>query len=149
MIALTTESRIGALARRVAAIATDEVLAAAVECDPRLRLAHVRVLAALEHGPVRASAVAARLGATKQTIGPLVDELVVWGILTREPDPADRRAKLLHPTASGSIVGQRVLAAAEAVEQRWRVLVGPDELDHCRRTLWRLLDGQDRDEQNW
>ncbi len=142
LLSMTAGSRLGVLARRLSAIVTDEVLGVVVQLEPRMRFAHLRVLAALEGGPARASTVAERLGTTKQTVGPVVAELVEWGVLIRIPDPTDRRAKLLHFTEEGLRIGRCALGAAQALEQRWRSAVGPDELDRCKRTLWRLIDAQ-------
>ena len=52
----------------------------------------------------RAEAVelACQSGQHKQVIGALVDELELAGYVRREPDPADRRAKLIVPTEQGS-----------------------------------------------
>ncbi|NUP01305.1 MAG: MarR family transcriptional regulator [Nonomuraea sp.] len=68
---------------------------------PRLRARHGAVLAYLDEEGSRATDLAAQSGQHKQVIGTLVDELVALGYVERQPDPADRRAKLIVPTERG------------------------------------------------
>ncbi|MEV4168021.1 MarR family winged helix-turn-helix transcriptional regulator [Nonomuraea sp. NPDC049709] len=68
---------------------------------PRLRPRHGAVLAYLDEEGSRATDLAAQSGQHKQVIGTLVDELVELGYVERQPDPADRRAKLIVPTEKG------------------------------------------------
>jgi DNA-binding MarR family transcriptional regulator len=55
-------------------------------------------------------ALAHAMGYDKTRLIPLLDELEQDGLLTRRPDPADRRARLVDLTPAGA----RVLAAARA-----------------------------------
>lgn len=68
---------------------------------PGLRPRHGAVLAYLDAEGSRATELAAQSGQHKQVIGTLVDELVTLGYVERQPDPADRRAKLIVPTGKG------------------------------------------------
>lgn len=69
------------------------------------------VLTALEGMPARTqAALASSIGADKTRIIGTLDELQAAGHITREPDPADRRARLLSITPEG----QRVLRSARA-----------------------------------
>ena len=52
-------------------------------------------------GPLRLGALAARIGASDPTVSRAVDGMVAAGIVERRPDPDDRRAVLLLPTAGG------------------------------------------------
>ncbi|WP_284699720.1 MarR family winged helix-turn-helix transcriptional regulator [Actinoplanes solisilvae] len=67
----------------------------------QLRRRHGAVMAYLDLDGTRASDLAERSGTHKQVIGTLVDELETLGYVTRQPDPADRRAKLIVPTELG------------------------------------------------
>jgi DNA-binding MarR family transcriptional regulator len=67
----------------------------------RLRPRHGGVMAYLDVDGTRASELAERSGMHKQVIGTLVDELESLGYVTRQPDPVDRRAKLVVPTELG------------------------------------------------
>ncbi|NUT34109.1 MAG: MarR family transcriptional regulator [Hamadaea sp.] len=59
------------------------------------------VLAYLDEDGSRATDLAQLSGQHKQVIGTLVDEMEKLGLVRREPDPADRRAKLIIPTEDG------------------------------------------------
>lgn len=62
---------------------------------------HGGVLAHLRPDGVRATDLARRSGQLKQVVGVIVDELEQLGYVVRQPDPADRRAKLVIPTDRG------------------------------------------------
>lgn len=67
-----------------------------------LSMARVRMLTTLhDAGSMRMSDLAWELGVTSRTITSMVDALEDEGLLSRQPDPADRRAILLALTESG------------------------------------------------
>ncbi|ANZ41873.1 MarR family transcriptional regulator [Lentzea guizhouensis] len=66
-----------------------------------LRPRHGAVMAYLKPTGSRASELSERSGQHKQVIGTLIDELERLGYVTRQPDPDDRRAKLVMPTELG------------------------------------------------
>ena len=60
------------------------------------------VLTALRDEPMRTQAALARsIGADKTRIIGVLDDLQERGLIEREPDPADRRVRLLRLTAAG------------------------------------------------
>lgn len=60
------------------------------------------VLSALTDGPTRTqAALAAGIGADKTRLIPVLDDLQQRGLIEREPDPADRRVRLLGLTPAG------------------------------------------------
>lgn len=60
------------------------------------------VLSALGEGPMRTqAALAAGIGADKTRLIPVLDDLQGRGFIEREPDPADRRVRLLQLTPAG------------------------------------------------
>jgi DNA-binding MarR family transcriptional regulator len=60
------------------------------------------VLTALRDGPARAQAtLAAAIGADKTRLIPVLDDLQRRGLIGRDPDPADRRVRLLELTPEG------------------------------------------------
>lgn len=61
-----------------------------------VRAAHLALFPHIDVGGTRATEVARRLGVSKQAVGPLVRDLVAWGMLERVPDPEDGRARLLR-----------------------------------------------------
>ncbi|QRP48800.1 MarR family winged helix-turn-helix transcriptional regulator [Amycolatopsis sp. FDAARGOS 1241] len=76
--------------------------AATRACDPRTRAARATVFIHLEPGGIRLTRLAEKALMTSQAMGELVDDLERLGYLRREPDPADRRAKLIRFTNRGS-----------------------------------------------
>ncbi len=72
---------------------------------------HGAVLAYLRNDGVRATDLARLSGQLKQVIGVIIDDLTRLGYVDRKPDPADRRAKLVVPTARG----RRQMDAADSI----------------------------------
>jgi DNA-binding MarR family transcriptional regulator len=65
------------------------------------RAMHVVLYVLADHGPLRVSALAERLGTDPSTTSRQTAELVKRELLRRLPDPADGRASLLDVTATG------------------------------------------------
>jgi len=77
------------------------------------------VLNALEGGPARTQAALAQaIGADKTRIIATLDELQEAGLITREPDPVDRRVRLLAISAAGRAVRAGARSAIQANEDR-------------------------------
>ena len=91
----------------------------------------------------RITELAARAWLTKATVVHAVDELERLGYVTREPDPTDRRAKLVKMTdraREAEAVGRQVIAE---LRDAWAELIGESEmaaleagLRRLRRALW-------------
>src|SRR5262245_13194911 len=96
------EPDLGVLAGRLLFEVQDELFAKRTdEGFGDLHPRHGAVMAYIEKDGVRATELSQRSGQHKQVIGKLVDELEELGYVRREPDPADRRAKLVCPTERG------------------------------------------------
>jgi DNA-binding MarR family transcriptional regulator len=108
---------------------------------PELRPRHGAVLAYLDEQGSRATDLAAQSGQHKQVIGTLVDELVALGYVERQPDPADRRAKLVVPTAKGLDEMARSDAIVAAIEERHARAVGEEAYAEFKR-VYRLVAGR-------
>ena len=83
----------------------------------QLRPRHGAVMAYIKPDGTRASELSERSGQHKQVVGTLIDELERLGYVTRQPDPADRRAKLVVPTEVGRdqmVQARRIIAEIEA-----------------------------------
>jgi DNA-binding MarR family transcriptional regulator len=77
------------------------------------------VLNALDGGPARTQAALAQaIGADKTRIIATLDELQQAGLITREPDPADRRARLLSITQAGRRTRLAAQSEIQAGENR-------------------------------
>jgi DNA-binding MarR family transcriptional regulator len=101
-----------------------------------LTLARTKVLSQLQSGPVRPSVLATELGLAPHTITDVVDALERDGLVARQPDPTDRRAKLVALTSEGEVAR----AAASRTRQRLieHVFGALDDAD--RAAMMRLLD---------
>jgi DNA-binding MarR family transcriptional regulator len=77
------------------------------------------VLSALRDEPTRTQAALARsIGADKTRIIAVLDDLQERGLIEREPDPADRRVRLLRLTAAGSRLHGTVRSAIRRQEEQ-------------------------------
>jgi len=63
--------------------------------------AHIHITRHLPLEGARLTDLARRAGMTKQAMGDLVDQCEAWGLVTREPDPLDARARRVQFTAAG------------------------------------------------
>lgn len=108
---------------------------------PELRPRHGAVLAYLDEEGSRATDLSAQSGQHKQVIGTLVDELVALGYVERQPDPCDRRAKLIVPTA----LGREQLAMSDAIvadiERRHAQTVGAADYAVFKRVFSQITRG--------
>jgi DNA-binding MarR family transcriptional regulator len=69
----------------------------------------------------------------------LVDELQGLGYLERQPDPSDRRAKLIFPTAKGREALDAAGKAVADLEQRWREQLPRGAFDRACHTFNDLI----------
>src|SRR5258708_1865787 len=77
------------------------------------------VLNALRDAPQSTqAALAEKIGADKTRIISTLDDLQDAGLISREPDPADRRARLLSITASGDSLRRSVQDEIQRNEER-------------------------------
>lgn len=72
----------------------------------------------------RLGELAASAGMTKQAMGDLVDQCVAWGLVRREPDPRDGRARRIVFTATGLDWLQAFQRAVQQAEAEFRATVG-------------------------
>jgi DNA-binding MarR family transcriptional regulator len=93
------------------------------------------VIRALAEEPLELTALADRLGVTKQAAIKVVDEMEARGLLTREPHPTDRRAKRLTLTERGLAVRAAALAESHRMERELRAAAGDNAVDAFRRVL--------------
>ena len=100
-----------------------------------VRPAHAAVFQYLDDTGTTVSTLAARAQMTKQAMAELVAHLERHGYVVRVPDPADRRAKLVQPTATGREVVAIAQELVPEVEQRIDVALGPDRARALRHDL--------------
>jgi DNA-binding MarR family transcriptional regulator len=97
-------------------VMTDRLLAAMVEAGLEMRPAWGYVIRALHDRPLPLARLAEILGVSKQAAQQTVDEMQRAGLVTREPDPADGRRKLLALTADGRRVRATALQVSAAID---------------------------------
>ncbi len=109
----------------------------------RLMMAHGTSLARTKllllvarDGPVRSTDIASALGQAPRTVTEAIDGLERDGLVRRDPDPDDRRAKRISVTAAG----KAAIAASEPIRNRFLLDVFGVLDEHERGELVRLTD---------
>ncbi|MFJ8691230.1 MarR family winged helix-turn-helix transcriptional regulator [Micromonospora wenchangensis] len=98
----------------------------------------LRVLAHRE--PASQLQVAQTLGIDRTTMVALLDVLERKGIVTRRPDPADRRRNVVQLTERGLQTYDAAQAAYGKAESAFLARIGPGRSDQLRRTLRTLVE---------
>jgi DNA-binding MarR family transcriptional regulator len=104
------------------------------------RPAHSGVFAHIDLDGTRLTDLAARANMTPQAMGELVDDLERLGYVRRRPDPSDRRAKLIVPTALGYGALQAAFDTIGGIEQRLEDVLGLRKLADLRKMLVRIIE---------
>jgi DNA-binding MarR family transcriptional regulator len=108
-----------------------------------LTVAQSRIGQRLDHEGIRVTDLAEQAGVTKQTAGALVDDLEAGGYVTRKPDPADARARLVVLTDRGGKLCATAAAEIAKVEAEWRAHLGSKAYGELRAALVSLRDVTD------
>jgi DNA-binding MarR family transcriptional regulator len=74
----------------------------------------------------RLTELAASAGMSKQAMGDLVDQCEAWGLVTRQADPHDKRARQVVFTASGLLWLAAFRQAVARAENEFSQAVGRD-----------------------
>lgn len=90
---------------------------------------------------VRQSDLVDRARLTKQAVQQFLDELETDGILTREPDKTDARARRVMLTEAGLVAMRDADRIKAEIEARWRDRLGSDTFDQMDRALRQMIDG--------
>jgi DNA-binding MarR family transcriptional regulator len=88
--------------------------------------AHIHITRHLAVGGSRLTDLAHSAGMSKQAMGDLVTQCEAWGLVTREPDMHDRRARRVLFTASGLLWLEAFQGAVLQAEAELRQAVGDD-----------------------
>jgi DNA-binding MarR family transcriptional regulator len=98
------------------------------------------VLSRLAAAPAETQlSLATEIGYDKSRLIGLLDELEGDGLLTREPDPRDRRAKIVNLTAAGRSRQAETQRDIRRMERRLLRGIDPADITVLRRSL-ALLD---------
>ncbi|MEV8040602.1 MULTISPECIES: MarR family transcriptional regulator [unclassified Arthrobacter] len=92
---------------------------------------------------VRQKDLAVRLGMSSAAATSLVDRLVRSGHITREPDPADRRAVNLLPMPSARVVVREALGNIHPLLIRAAAELTQQEAETVKRFLTRMREAAD------
>ena len=92
----------------------------------QISAAHIHITRHLALRGTRLTDLAERAGMSKQAMGDLVDQCEAWGLVTREPDPRDARARLVQFTPTGLLWLQAFKDAVSQAEREFRDEVGQD-----------------------
>lgn len=100
------------------------------------------VLSAIAAGPRQTQlALAHSLGLDKTTMTSLLDRLEAAGLVTRDQDSRDRRARIPGLTETGTRVQQELIAARDRAEAAVLSQLSADEQRVLRAMLGRLAEG--------
>jgi DNA-binding MarR family transcriptional regulator len=100
---------------------------------------HSAVFAQISADGSRLSALARGANMSPQAMGELVDELEELGYVERQPDPTDRRAKLIMLTPRGHDCIAAGIATIQGIERRIERVLGAEGHAELRRLLTELL----------
>jgi DNA-binding MarR family transcriptional regulator len=99
----------------------------------------VAMLIALDSAqPCPQERLADRMGVAGPTIVPAVDELHSAGLIARDRNPADRRARILRLTPDGEKYLTAALAAEDSVQRELAALIGPARITELNALLTSL-----------
>ncbi|MFZ2388077.1 MAG: MarR family transcriptional regulator [Polaromonas sp.] len=88
--------------------------------------AHIHITRHLAVGGSRLTDLASSAGMSKQAMGDLVDQCEAWGLVRREADPHDKRARRVLFTESGLLWLEAFRSAVAQAEDEFRQAVGDD-----------------------
>ncbi len=92
----------------------------------QISAAHIHITRHLALQGSRLTELAQAAGMTKQAMGNLVNQCEAWGLVTREDDPLDARAKRVVFTDTGLAWLQAFRIAVLQAEQEFREAVGQE-----------------------
>ena len=101
------------------------------------------------YGPCRIGELTRVMGASKYTMTSTLDRLVERGMVTREPNPEDRRSFLARATEAGARLGEMGREGVWKLEQAIAARVTEEDIQALERVLAAVSDAtqiQVRDE---
>lgn len=104
-----------------------------------LRPAHGFAFQRIAQGGATGNELAAFLGMTKQAASQMIEYLEQRGYVARQPNPDDRRGKIIALTERGWDSLRESAAILGAIEAEWAALLGSERLAELRADLRRLV----------
>ncbi|WNG95041.1 MarR family winged helix-turn-helix transcriptional regulator [Mycobacterium sp. ITM-2016-00318] len=108
-----------------------------------VREPHFQIFGNIRAGGIRLTELAERAQLSLAAASELVNDLADLGYLTRRPDPADGRAKLIELTERGRDLMADAGNRVASIERRWAALAGERNFAQMCSTMQRLLDELD------
>jgi DNA-binding MarR family transcriptional regulator len=105
-----------------------------------VREPHFQIFGNIRTGGIRLTELAERAQLSLAATSELVNDLAGLGYLTRRPDPADGRAKLIDLTKRGQDLMADAGRRVADIERRWSAMTGEKNFDQMCRTMQQLLD---------
>lgn len=96
---------------------------------------HSLVFAHLDPGGTRPAEIARRAGISRQAVGQTVARMKSLGLVKLAPDPANRRARLVQPTAKGRKALERTGNGSAAAEKALSRRIGAARVKSLREAL--------------
>src|SRR3954471_24612439 len=107
-----------------------------------IRPAQAVALVPLTGGGLHASDLADRLGVSRQAVAQAISALERHSYVTRVPNPADARTRIIELTPRGRQALRVMRSNATSLEKLWEQVLGQRRLDELRKTLEMLLASQ-------
>ncbi len=105
----------------------------------QLGAAHAAILPHIDLEGTRATVIAERAGMTKQGAGHVIDDLERQGLVTRTPDPTDKRAALIQFTDAGWNYLRAAHDLKVEIEAEYAELLGADAFESLCADLARIV----------
>ena len=106
--------------------------------------AYPRFLGNLDTDGTRLSALARRMGVSRQAVAQLVVEIEKAGFVTRAPDPDDGRGVIVSFTKKGREALGIAVEVMTAIEQDYAAIISPSGLSDLKGMLKAVLDKTDK-----
>lgn len=102
-----------------------------------------RLLGHLDTEGTRISALARRMGTSRQAASQLLQQIETRGYVERIPDPSDKRAVIARHTPNGRRLLKAAIEIMLAIEAEYAGTLNQDGLARLKQLLKRLLDKVD------
>jgi DNA-binding MarR family transcriptional regulator len=100
-----------------------------------LARSHSLVFAHLDADGTRPAEIARRAGISRQAVGQTVAQMKSQGLVKLAPDPTNRRARLVQPTAKGRKALERTGTGSSAAEKVLSRRIGASRVKALREAL--------------
>jgi DNA-binding MarR family transcriptional regulator len=97
------------------------------------------LLAHVDTEGTRITAIARRMGTSRQAASQLLQAIEARGYVERVPDPSDGRGVIVRHTASGRRILLTAIEVMRSIEKEYELILGPEGLTRLKRLLKRLL----------